>query len=1030
MQRRSDKTTRIEKREVKGLKAGDLAPGQCVSVDQFISTERGRLPHTQGKEPEHKRYSGGTIFCDHASGYISVQPQVYMTGKETVDAKTRFEREAYQHGVMIDQYHADNGIFKSNEFVKSLEERSQPIDYCGVGAHHQNGVAEGAIRIVTDRARTLLIHAAVHWPETVSMDLWPFAMEYAVHIYNQTPNRKSHLSPLELFLGSKLPNNGLDLSRVWGCPTYVLEAEIQNGMKKPRWKRRSKVGQFLGVSKHHAGTVALVRNLQTGYVSPQFHVVFDELFETVYNGGGVTPERWQRLDIVNYAPADEEQEIRNPDTPKDTDGKTTESAREGGITPPTEGASIVVPEGAPVSSPEGAVKEEDTTTSTMEFLETLPEIEDVPEHEEPTEVDSDDEEDDNPQLRSSAEDNIPSRPRRRAAEKSWKNKYDEKVWTYAAVNANVLANHSRVRPSLDRHDIFLATLNHEADPIGPTALHYANIARLNTDPDTGWVDDIEPLAFSAKANDNDTPNYWEAMNGPDQAGFREAMNVEWRQLQEKETWDVVDRSEAIRLGKSIVGVQWAFKRKRFPDGTVKKLKARLVVRGDQHVKGIDYFDVFAPVVSWSTVRTMLTLSCALGLQSKQIDYTLAFCQASLEEPIYVEMPASYKIKGKILKLKKSLYGLHVAPRLFFDTMSAGLENLGFVPSKYDPCLFINKTTGTILITYVDDCIFFSKNMKDIDDAIDNISKDFDLTIEDDVAGFLGIDLQYREDGSIQFRQDGLVDRVVTALGLEPIGTKTEKTPTNMTPLGTDKDGEPFGESFNYRSVVGMMLYLSSNAFPEIGFAVNQCARFVQSPTMKHGTALKRIGKYLLGVKGNGLIINPDQSLRLEMYADADFAGLWGHEDPTDPISVRSRTGYVITLGGAPIVWGSKLQTECALSTMMAEYIALSYTMRILLPVKNVIDELTEVLEIERETETIVHEDNAGCLALATLKQPQVTPASKFYAIKLHWFKEQLRKGPKGIWIEKVETDSQKADLWTKPFAAEKFLQLRKLVCGW
>ena len=105
-------------------------------------------------------------------------------------------------------------------------------------------------------------------------------------------------------------------------------------------------------------------------------------------------------------------------------------------------------------------------------------------------------------------------------------------------------------------------------------------------------------------------------------------------------------------------------------------------------------------------------------------------------------------------------------------------------------------------------------------------------------------------------------------------------------------------------------------------------------------------------------------------------------------------------------------------------------MRILLPIKNVIDELTEVLQIERETETLVHEDNAGCLALATLKQPQVTPASKFYAIKLHWFKEQLKRGRYGLWITKVETSLQKADLWTKPFVAEKFHELRKLVCGW
>ena len=164
--------------------------------------------------------------------------------------------------------------------------------------------------------------------------------------------------------------------------------------------------------------------------------------------------------------------------------------------------------------------------------------------------------------------------------------------------------------------------------------------------------------------------------------------------------------------------------------------------------------------------------------------------------------------------------------------------------------------------------------------------------------------------------------------------------------------------------------------------------------------------------------------------DADFAGLWGHEDPEDPVSVRSRTGYVICLGGAPIVWGSKLQTETASSTMMAEYIALSASMRVLLPIKNMVDEITGVFSIDRDRlgRVRVWEDNAGCLALAKMKEPQVTPASKFYAIKLHWFKEQLE--PHKIELHKIETDVQLADLWTKPFGRERFEELRKLVCGW
>ena len=117
--------------------------------------------------------------------------------------------------------------------------------------------------------------------------------------------------------------------------------------------------------------------------------------------------------------------------------------------------------------------------------------------------------------------------------------------------------------------------------------------------------------------------------------------------------------------------------------------------------------------------------------------------------------------------------------------------------------------------------------------------------------------------------------------------------------------------------------------------------------------------------------------------------------------------------------------------MMAEYIALSNSMRDLLPIKKIINEVTDAFEVERDKTAFVTtcwEDNAGCLILANLKEPQTTPRSKFYAIKLHWFKEQLV--PEQIEIKKVNTEFQKADLWTKPFTKEKFEQLRLLVCGW
>ena len=107
----------------------------------------------------------------------------------------------------------------------------------------------------------------------------------------------------------------------------------------------------------------------------------------------------------------------------------------------------------------------------------------------------------------------------------------------------------------------------------------------------------------------------------------------------------------------------------------------------------------------------------------------------------------------------------------------------------------------------------------------------------------------------------------------------------------------------------MMLYLASNTRPDISFAVHRCSRFTNSTTVSHETAVKSICRYLQGTNENGIVFNPSKKLVVDCYADADFAGLWGHENFQDPIYARSRTGFVVTFANCPLLWVSKIQTE-------------------------------------------------------------------------------------------------------------------------
>jgi hypothetical protein len=171
--------------------------------------------------------------------------------------------------------------------------------------------------------------------------------------------------------------------------------------------------------------------------------------------------------------------------------------------------------------------------------------------------------------------------------------------------------------------------------------------------------------------------------------------------------------------------------------------------------------------------------------------------------------------------------------------------------------------------------------------------------------------------------------------------------------------------------------------------------------------------------------------RYYLYIDADFAGLYNMEDHQDPICVKSRTAYILKLGNCPLIWVSKLQTEIALSTTEAEYIALSQSMRDLIPMRRLLQEVGTAMNLDFAKPAIVHstvfEDNNGALALATT--PKMNPRTKHICIKMHHFKSHVG-ADKGILIKKIDTKLQQADIGTKGLTKVTFEFLRHLLIGW
>lgn len=232
---------------------------------------------------------------------------------------------------------------------------------------------------------------------------------------------------------------------------------------------------------------------------------------------------------------------------------------------------------------------------------------------------------------------------------------------------------------------------------------------------------------------------------------------------------------------------------------------------------------------------MLILSQVLGLA------TTAFLHAPLEEEVFVEMPRGYRQPGKVLRLNRCLYGLKQSPKNFFEYLKGNLEAIGLKPqTDVDPCLFISDKC--ICLVYVDDTLFFSPDPKYIEEAIEKLrARGMELEPEDSVAGFLGVHIDRDErNGTIKLTQKGLIKRIIEALGV----TKGIHTPTTTDALPIDAEGDPPDQTYNYASVVGMLLYLSGHSRPDICFAVSQVARFIHGHKRSHEFAIERIGQYL------------------------------------------------------------------------------------------------------------------------------------------------------------------------------------------
>ncbi|KAK8923585.1 hypothetical protein KSP39_PZI019845 [Platanthera zijinensis] len=495
----------------------------------------------------------------------------------------------------------------------------------------------------------------------------------------------------------------------------------------------------------------------------------------------------------------------------------------------------------------------------------------------------------------------------------------------------------------------------------------------------------------------------EALQHP---GWRAAMKEEMAALWANQTWTLVP----FPPGQKPVGCKWVFVIKHAPDGTIDRLKARLVARGFTQKQGLDYDETFSPVEKLNTVRVLISMAAHRQWPLLQLDIKNAFLNGGLHEMVYMQQPPGFESteESRVCHLLKSLYGLKQSPRAWFDKFSKALREIGFTRSSADFSLFTyHQATGTVLLlVYVDDIIITRDDSNDIQAVKQHLSSVFQTKDLRHLRYFLGLEVARRSDGLVLSQRKYCLDLLhdVGYSGCKPVNTPMD---VNHKLCAQASDSDTLLENPEYyRRLVWKLIYLTVTR-PDISFAVGLISRYMHSPRSSHLQAVERILRYLKTAPGQRLVFKTSSSIpTLVAYSDADYAGSLDDR--------RSTSGFCTYFGGHLITWRSKKQVVVARSSAEAEYRAMA----------SVVSELTWIesllanLDVRLSSPALLLCDIQAAIHIA--KNPVFHERTKHIEVDCHFIREKVHV--KKIELKHVPGTEQVADVLTKALPSTLFYQ--------
>ena len=500
-------------------------------------------------------------------------------------------------------------------------------------------------------------------------------------------------------------------------------------------------------------------------------------------------------------------------------------------------------------------------------------------------------------------------------------------------------------------------------------------------------------------------NYEDAQMNP---AWQEAMKEEIHMIEKNHTWELVDRP----ADKNIIGVKWIFRTKLNADSSINKFKARLVVKGDAQVYGVDYSDTFAPVARMDTIRLLLAVAAHKNWKVFQMDVKSAFLNDDLQEEIYVEQPVGFVVQGeedKVYMLKKALYGLKQAPRAWYGRIDDYLTGFGFQKSLSESTLYVKKIDDDVLIVslYVDDLLVTGSNLQQIERFKQDMMQAFEMSDLGLMSFFLGMEIKQSR-GVIFIGQEKYTKEILKKFQME--NCKPTATPMNQKDKFSKEDETARVNEEKYRSLIGCLLYLTATR-PDILYATNLLSRFMHCLSELHMRAAKRILRYIKGTCSFGVKFMQCKTLKLHGFSDSDWGGFID--------DMKSTSGFCFNLGSAIFSWSSKKQSIVAQSTAEAEFIAATAAVNQALWLQKLLRDL----HMEEEEATEISVDNQAAIAISN--NPVFHGKTKHFNIKLYFIREVQKNGD--VKLLYCRTEDQMADLFTKALPANRFEFLTRLI---